>query len=203
LRRGDFGRARAALGESSVLRLNHGDHGGIAWCLEKLAEALALEAETLPAARRQPAQAVAAQLFGSAEALRAPLNSVIDPADVPDYERLVAELRAALGDTAFDEAWQAGGALPLADAIALGLRGAAAEAPSAKASFDGLTAREVETARLIARGLSNREIAAAMVVSAKTVETYVTRILGKLGLSSRTQIALWAAERGLTSDITG
>ncbi len=51
---------------------------------------------------------------------------------------------------------------------------------------------------LIAQGKSNREIAAALTVRVKTVETYVTRILNKLGFDSRVQVATWALERGLT-----
>jgi DNA-binding NarL/FixJ family response regulator len=68
---------------------------------------------------------------------------------------------------------------------------------SAKAAFGGLSARERETAALIAAGLSNREIADHMVVGLKTVETYVTRILTKLGFDSRVQIANWARQVGL------
>jgi DNA-binding NarL/FixJ family response regulator len=63
--------------------------------------------------------------------------------------------------------------------------------------YGGLTERERETAGLIAQGLSNREIAAAMTVGVKTVETYVSRILNKLDYTSRVQIATWAMEKGL------
>jgi len=66
-----------------------------------------------------------------------------------------------------------------------------------KERFGGLTARERETAALIAQGKSNREIAEMMVVGVRTVETYVTRILNKLGFVSRVQIATWAVENGL------
>lgn len=66
-----------------------------------------------------------------------------------------------------------------------------------KGKFGGLTAREREVAVLIAQGKSNREIAMAMTVGVKTVETYVTRILNKLGFDSRVQIATWAVEKGL------
>jgi DNA-binding CsgD family transcriptional regulator len=61
----------------------------------------------------------------------------------------------------------------------------------------GLTARERDVVVLIAQGKSNREIAQAMTVGIKTVETYVTRILKKLNLVSRVQIATWAIEKGL------
>jgi DNA-binding NarL/FixJ family response regulator len=82
----------------------------------------------------------------------------------------------------------------------------AASLPSpqaAKAKFGGLTPREREAAILIAQGKSNREIAEIMVVRVKTVETYVTRILNKLGFDSRVQIATWAFEVGLAELNTG
>lgn len=69
----------------------------------------------------------------------------------------------------------------------------------AKDKFDGLTEREREVAVLIAQGKSNREIAEAMVVGVKTVETYITRILNKLGFDSRVQVATWAVAKGLNS----
>jgi DNA-binding NarL/FixJ family response regulator len=62
--------------------------------------------------------------------------------------------------------------------------------------FGGLTERERETAALIAQGKSNREIAKAMTVGVKTIETYVTRVLNKLGFDSRVQIATWMIEKG-------
>jgi non-specific serine/threonine protein kinase len=70
-------------------------------------------------------------------------------------------------------------------------------APSEKEKFGGLTGREREVAALIAQGKSNREIAEAMTVGVKTIETYVTRILNKLGFDSRVQIATWAIEKGI------
>jgi predicted ATPase/DNA-binding CsgD family transcriptional regulator len=61
----------------------------------------------------------------------------------------------------------------------------------------GLSARELEVAALIARGRSNREIAAALVITVRTVEAHITRMLDKLGFKSRTEIAAWAVARGL------
>ncbi len=71
---------------------------------------------------------------------------------------------------------------------------------AAKKEFGGLTARERQVAALIAQGKSNREIAAALVVGERTVETHVENILSKLGFDSRTQIAAWAVEKGLPQD---
>ncbi len=68
---------------------------------------------------------------------------------------------------------------------------------AAKREFGGLTAREREIAVLIASGKSNREIAAELVISEKTAERHVANILSKLGFNSRTQIGVWAAEKGI------
>jgi NarL family two-component system response regulator LiaR len=62
---------------------------------------------------------------------------------------------------------------------------------------DPLTPRELETLKLIARGLSNQEIAAALVVHERTVAKYVSSILEKLQLANRTQAALYAIREGL------
>ncbi|HMC52965.1 MAG TPA: response regulator transcription factor [Acidimicrobiales bacterium] len=66
-----------------------------------------------------------------------------------------------------------------------------------------LTRRELEVLRLLARGLSNRELAEELFVSEKTVKTHVSSILSKLGLADRTQAALFAVRHGLAEDRYG
>ena len=70
----------------------------------------------------------------------------------------------------------------------------------AKKIFEGLTERERAVAALIARGKSNREIADSLGVTPGTIQTHVSSILSKLHFSSRTQIAVWAMEKGLANE---
>ena len=64
-----------------------------------------------------------------------------------------------------------------------------------------LTAREREVAALVARGQTNREIATTPVISERTADAHMQNILNKLGFSSRAQIAAWAAEHGLRTEL--
>lgn len=64
-----------------------------------------------------------------------------------------------------------------------------------------LTPRELEVLQLLARGLSNREIADELGVSVRTITTHVRNVLDKLHLANRTQAALYALEQGITSNI--
>lgn len=89
----------------------------------------------------------------------------------------------------------AGGALVLDEAISLRLtrrwRTGPASAPPA------LTARESEVLRLIAQGLPNKQIAGQLGLGLRTVESHVSSVLGKLGLASRTEAALYAVSKGV------
>jgi len=63
-----------------------------------------------------------------------------------------------------------------------------------------LTERELEVLRLVAEGLSNREIASTLVISEKTVKTHVSSLLSKLGQEDRTRLAIYAIKRGLVAE---
>ena len=87
------------------------------------------------------------------------------------------------------------------EAVAEALGGDRGPAPPvAAAPIDagrlGLTPREREVAALVARGLTNRQIAAALVISERTAMKHVEHILDKLEFSSRVQVGVWVAEQG-------
>ena len=72
-----------------------------------------------------------------------------------------------------------------------------ASATASQHAADSLIAREREVLTLIADGATNRQIARQLTVTERTARTHVSNILGKLGLTSRTQAALWAVREGL------
>ena len=201
---GQWPRATTLFLESLAVRREQGDRRGIAECFE----GLAASAE----ARRKPADA--ARLLGAADALRATIGAPIPAHAIPAREQLVAGLKRRLGSR-YDDLRAEGAALALDEALrfALGSSTAASTnrrprpARRATSTDDGrtegpsptlLSPREREVAALVARGLSNREIAAALVVAEGSAANYVKRILAKLGFRTRTQVAVWADRHALT-----
>jgi NarL family two-component system response regulator LiaR len=82
-------------------------------------------------------------------------------------------------------------------AVALKLMGEISNPPDLPPAEEPLTGREVEVLRLVARGMTNHEIAEALVISERTVANHVGNILAKLHLANRVQAALWAVREGL------
>ena len=196
----EHARATALFKESLSLRQQEGEKEGIAEALAGLAG--------VAASTRQPERA--ARLFGAAETLRAAIHQDIRRQNREPYDLYLPLARAQLGEAAFSQAWAEGRAVTLEQAIHYALtepatlpevKAAALERPSAsresQQAVGGLTAREREVAVLIAQGKTNRAIATELVVSIKTVEAHITRILSKLGFSSRSQIAGWAIHKQL------
>lgn len=99
--------------------------------------------------------------------------------------------REALGEAAYQTAAERGAEMPAKEVTAYALgegpSAPAAEPAAPSAATSGLTKRELEVASLIAQGLTNKEIAARLVISQRTAEGHVEHILTKLGFTSRTQ----------------
>jgi non-specific serine/threonine protein kinase len=116
-------------------------------------------------------------------------------------ERRLGPTRAALDDAHRTAAWADGHALSVQQLIADALHAEPARRePNARAEQAGLkwlTRREREVASLVADGLRNGEIADKLGISLNTVEVHMSNIMGKLGMDSRAQLAVWAAEQGL------
>ena len=121
------------------------------------------------------------------------------------HKRAAVIAEGALGSAKYTELHAAGATRPQAQIAALALAGADVlpeppAQPSGGEQVDWLggevlTCRERQIAELVARGLSNREIAERLVISKRTVDAHVNHIFGKLGLSSRVQLTIWLRGR--------
>jgi len=137
----------------------------------------------------------AARLHGSADALRAAIGTPVTVEEKAEHTRAIASTRMALGSVRFAAAFAEGQALSPDDAVKLALTGEAA--PVASPDRPALSRREREVVALLARGMSNRELADALVVSPLTAESHVRNILRKLALERRGQVAAWAVLHGI------
>ena len=191
-RRGDLDRAAGLQRQCLRLREGRNDPMGSALCLEALAWIAA-------SGRRYERAAV---LLGAAGGLWRSMGTTLD-----GYRHLAGfhgdcerQARQALGEQAFQAAYHRGLELPAEDAVAYAL-----QQPTKKSLDEGpspalpgsapLTPRELQVARLVARGRSDKEIAAELVISPRTAEGHMKRILTKLGFTSRAQVAAWTASQ--------
>lgn len=146
----------------------------------------------------------AARLLGAAEAVWRTIGGNVSQAVYREFDRRSEErLRSAIGDRRFEAAFAEGAAYSLDQAVAVALAQGSAHArsrvtPPSRAQVaipGGLTRREWEVAQLVSDGLSNKDIAARLVISQRTAETHVENILTKLGFTSRTQMSRWVMEQ--------
>jgi len=186
---GDLDRATELQRQS--LRLRRNDRIGATYNVEALA--------WIAASQRQYERA--AVLLGAATGLLRSMGTSLDGFQPmagyqQDCER---QARQALAEAAFEAAYHRGLKLPADTIIGYALEQPMPEKPQvrpSKPSTPGgapLTRRELQVARLIAGGRSNREIAAELVIAQRTAENHVEHILTKLGFTSRAQVAAWAA----------
>jgi DNA-binding CsgD family transcriptional regulator len=134
----------------------------------------------------------AARLFGAAHAIRQRIGSVRYKVYDAGYEASVAALRDAMGEKDFDGAWAEGAALSTKEAIAYAQRGRGQRKRPA-GGWASLTPTERDVVRLVSEGFANNDIATRLFVSPRTVQTHLTHVYTKLGLTSRVQLVQEAA----------
>jgi predicted ATPase/DNA-binding CsgD family transcriptional regulator len=193
----DLPTAAASLGESLELSLATGQRLGIARGLEACAALAVVRGD----------DATAARVEGAATALREAVGQVRSAGAQARLDSLLAAAHHRLGPTAAASLIGEGRRLSTHEAVSYALA-SAATAAHAQDNGNGtgpagplpaapsvLTAREQQITHLIARGLSNRAIAAELVISPATAARHVANILAKLGLNSRAQVAAWTADQ--------
>jgi DNA-binding CsgD family transcriptional regulator len=200
-----------ALGERAHAALMQGDPALAA----RLFTEIIIVAEDI-GSERSLLSAVAG-LAGVALALEQPVRAVrllaaVDAAEkttsvgrlsyVVHTARILGELRASLPEPVFAAAWEEGRHLPLAGAVAEAhaIAASTVESPSAvsgDASGFGLTVRELDVLRLLVEGRSDREIAGALYIGARTVQTHVGNLFTKLGVNTRAEAAAVAVRHGI------
>lgn|GEM_PF-2238890 len=186
LRTRDPDRARALVAESLQMAAQAQDHVALGYALQVSALLAADGGDHVRAAR----------VLGAAEAhletLRLPPEWVAT--DQTAVGRAIVTILRALGRDAFGAAWVEGRRMPLPVVVdyatgRLTLPEPASAPAGGEPDRPRLSPREWEVARLVTRGLSNREIARTLVISERTVDAHLRHILDKLGFTSRTQVA--------------
>lgn len=196
--RGDQERAEELYTEGLSSSAEAGDRANMTYCLEGLAQVAVAQGE----------MERAALLFGAAEAsLEAAGGALYAYGQGRSVrEQAVNAIRSRLDEAASSAAWAKGRAMSPAETLEYALfkqertsSGAPAtpEKPSASTAPSNLTRREREVASLVARGLTNRQIASELSISEHTVANHVAKILRKLGFDSRSQVTVWVVEQRL------
>lgn len=148
----------------------------------------------------------AARLLGGSQAVWRTSGAKVDETNAYSVfdKRSEDVVREALGPERFEQAFAEGASYSFGQAVALAMGevddGDESESPAVSTrprarNPGGLTRREREIAGLLAEGLTNKEIAARLVIAQRTAETHVDHILSKLGMTSRTQVASWVTEQ--------
>jgi DNA-binding CsgD family transcriptional regulator len=187
---GDRRRGEALAREAATCKHAIDDRLGLTMALETLAGMAADAGE----------HERAASLLGSAERVRMESSLTVMQPFRPEHERLVSTAVQGIGQAAFEAAFHRGRVATIDEGVAFAVedkqppRPAPAARPQPHAV---LTRRQLEIARLVADDLSNKQIAARLFLSERTVETHIANSLNKLGLTSRVQLGRWVA------DVTG
>ena len=134
----------------------------------------------------------AARLFGAAEAVRKDTGAVRFKIYEDGYTSAIGAVRDALGHNDFDSAWTEGAAMSTREAIAYARRGHGGRKRPVS-GWPALTPTERDVVRLVSEGLANNDIATRLFISPRTVQSHLTHVYNKLGVSSRVQLVQEAA----------
>jgi non-specific serine/threonine protein kinase len=192
VQRGRPAEARRRLEEARDLLADPDDRWIFPYLLECAGALAAAEGDAVRALR----------LVGVASAIRDRTGIPLAPAYRACFEPWFLLARRALPAAEAEAATSGGRALAPGQSIGPEhLRALLADEPAPGAAGtsrpDPLSQREREIAAYVARGWTNQQVADALVVSPRTVESHVSHVLGKLGLTTRAQVAVWATQRGL------
>jgi DNA-binding CsgD family transcriptional regulator len=171
------------------------------WSLDSLAG--------VAVAQGHPARGI--RLFGAAAALRSTMGVPQPPFRRARYERILALGRSQLDEATATQAWAQGQAMTVEQAVqyAFVTAGVASHPPSSNqstqaqparrdtSSLSELTDREQEVLRLVARGMTDAQVAEQLVLSVRTINSHLRSIFNKLGVNTRTAASRYAVEHGL------
>ncbi|RVX41733.1 putative ATPase [Nonomuraea polychroma] len=186
-RRGALRDAVTMMRDAVRLKLRCNDHLGLAQCIEGLAWVLADDGQ----------YEQAAQMLGGAQVVWRSIGTSLSGLGhlAGAHDRCEATLRRHLKDDRFEAAFGRGSALTVDQAAAYALDERPARQPESDV-LSVLTRREREIAEYVAKGLTNKEIADALVIAPRTAECHVENILRKLNFTSRSQIVkTWESRR--------
>jgi DNA-binding NarL/FixJ family response regulator len=187
----NFGPAARMLEEGLTFSLQMGDRANLSYFLEGLAVVAGAQGEAERSAR------VLGAAEGTMEEAGAPVYNYYMP-DRALYERILAAARARLDEPTWTAARDAGRAMTAEQAAGYALEQEPAPEPAAPETYpSGLSAREVGVLKLVARGLTNAEVAEKLFLSSRTVDWHLGSIYRKLGFHSRTEATRFAIEHDL------
>ena len=188
LRKGEYARARVQLEEAFAIISEFDDRGYLtAFCVPCLARAHLLAGRPDDAAR----------LLAAADRALESVGASIPPWIRADDGGGVDATRAALTDPRYESAWAEGAALTVEQALAAARPAATTAEAGDEEELPALTSRELEVLRLLARDLTDAQIAQELVVSRRTVHAHLRSIYRKLDVRSRLAAARWAYEHSL------
>jgi len=191
--------ARALLEECLTVVMREVSHRKLllVLCLELLGEVVTAQGEPVWAAR----------LWGAAETVRTSTGLSMPPALLIIYEQFTASVCTQLGEEAFQAALAEGRGMTAEQALtaqgpvtmSMPIPASLPSPPPTKTSSypSSLTAREVEVLRLVAQGMTNEQMAKQLVISPRTVNTHLTSIFGKIGVSTRSAATRFAIDHHL------